>query len=728
MGSPPGFGRRGTYSSWFRLLQEVDAIGGYRRSVTRGALFDWVGTQLDQPGNPFAEPLRRWGLLDTEPLVYVNRPSADALAELSESKATRLEAQGKALQAQLGASTVQDALAAFKAQYDADTEALEASYVQPTMSFLSSPPMGLDEPLHSSSGEILGVPLFSGHFSSMSGAELDLALSLRGLTDDQGRWLGVLPDLLTDVGVVLEGAPVAHGEVTERLQREVLGVSVFIVSNARTGRLELVAEASGTDATEFERGIFWARAFLEGPDWRPENLPRIRDVVQARLTSLRGRMLGREESWVQNPPQAWRYGNQPQQLRAWSFLTQAHDVLRIKWRLAEPGSDDARAVITDLAEAGPTLERDGLMDLLAVLQGREGEPPLSANRILRRFERLSEQEAVGVVDLAADLERILADIPDETLAKDLAYLGARLVADWGEPPADALVELTGVREALLVRGGARLVATGGSVLEDIETRVKPLIDALRPAELTDRYPQGENRLIARLVARGGAMDAPHVGLRDPNRRSGVHVNAEPFVGLSAEQDSAVVDHLTANAFAGGGAHTLFMRTWGAGLAYSNGVRPDVRAERILYYAERCPSLGQTMDFVIDVIQNGTIDPDIAEYAVAQSFGSRAASGYEDRAFAMAADIVDGMGPETVRQFRQRVLSQRSRPELVELMQARLLPVHDGVLPGLVKGAQSTSFVIGDDAQLEDWAAWLVARGEPEVERLYPRDFWLPAPL
>ena len=52
---------------------------------------------------------------------------------------------------------------------------------------------------------------------------------------------------------------------------------------------------------ESERAVAWMNLVLNSPNWRKENLPRIRDVVDQQLSGLRRRMQGQEESWVNNP-------------------------------------------------------------------------------------------------------------------------------------------------------------------------------------------------------------------------------------------------------------------------------------------------------------------------------------------------------------------------------------------------------------------------------------------
>jgi hypothetical protein len=174
-----------------------------------------------------------------------------------------------------------------------------------------------------------------------------------------------------------------------------------------------------------------------------------------------------------------------------------------------------------------------------------------------------------------------------------------------------------------------------------------------------------------------------------------------------------------------------MKTWAAGLAYSNGLHPQPALGAIDYYAERCPLLTQTLRFVIDELRRAQPDANIARYAVAGAFGSRIANGYESRASAMAADLVDGLTPDLVRGFRSRILALAKRADLAPTLFARLPQVYGRVLPGYGPLAdEGVYFVIGPEKQLAAYDEYLRAAvgKDTRLVRLYPRDFWLPASL
>ncbi|MEN0068232.1 MAG: hypothetical protein AAGA48_39290 [Myxococcota bacterium] len=724
--TPPGFGFRGTGTGWFDRLDEIDEATGFRRSLTLADHFDYVETKLSAPGNPFTEPLSQLGILEAEPLVYANRPDPAALESLSKAKQARLAAETEAIAKRLGVDDPQLALQQFRDLYDADTAALEAAEAVTEGQFVDNPPLVPDPSLDYTVGSIAGVPAVIGRFDAMTGADVRMYLSLAGLTEAEQRWLPVFTRLLTGVGVIQDGTPLSHVEVRSRLQREVLSASAWTSTNARTGRIELTLHASGTSTEEVDAALGWASTFLSSPDWRNENLPRIRDLVESSLSGLQQRMLGREESWVRNPKSAMMYGDRPEQLRSWSFLTQAHDVLRLYWRLTDPPQTKTQTAALALADLGERYDRDEMRNILRAVAGGEGEgPPRSASRLIRTATQVPKADREAMKTLAGHLERALADVPESSRAADHRYLVKRLVADWEESPTDALTELDGLRGRLGARDGARFVVTAGALRDGMEARVAPLLGLLKDGEPPPAPAPGAHVIRTRVADRGGEGNAAHFGLFDPNRRSGVHLHAGPGPVLTDVSEDNVLDYLVANTWGGGGAHGLFMATWGAGLAYSNGIRTNLDTGRLNYYAERCPSLGQTMDFVMGELAGAQVTPAIAEYAVAQGFYSRAASGYESRTVSMASDLIDARPPELTRAFREALLALRSRPDLAQALQARKDRVYGGVVP---PGGEGLSLVIGDEAQLTGWATWLEAREAGTFQRIYPRDFWIVEPI
>ena len=185
--------------------------------------------------------------------------------------------------------------------------------------------------------------------------------------------------------MIENGQPVPYEQMSERLRREILALTPTFSTNPRTGRVELVLRGSGVGLEESRRALDWMALVLYAPDWRSENLPRLRDVVDQQLAALRNTVQGAEESWVNDPANAWRMQRQPGWLASASFLTRTHNALRLRWQLLDPAPGDGEALaafLTRLAESGRTLDRARLKALLA-----DGKAPGLGGALAQRSAR-----------------------------------------------------------------------------------------------------------------------------------------------------------------------------------------------------------------------------------------------------------------------------------------------------------------------------------------------------
>jgi hypothetical protein len=205
------------------------------------------------------------------------------------------------------------------------------------------------------------------------------------------------------------------------------------------------------------------------------------------------------------------------------------------------------------------------------------------------------------------------------------------------------------------------------------------------------------------------------------------MNTAPSASYHERDPKRLERYLAAQLYAGHGAHALFIKTWGAGLAYSNGLRPDEASGLIQYYAERCPEIPQTLGFVIAELRKAKPDAALVDYAVAQAFDSRSADTFEARAFALGNDLEDGYDPDTVRAFREAILSLSSDDALSDRLFGILPEVTGQVLPGLGPVAPgAVYFSIGTEPRLVRYEEYLRSIDpQARLVRLYLSDYWLP---
>jgi hypothetical protein len=209
------------------------------------------------------------------------------------------------------------------------------------------------------------------------------------------------------------------------------------------------------------------------------------------------------------------------------------------------------------------------------------------------------------------------------------------------------------------------------------------------------------------------------------------MNSAPLLTYVDTDREHLLQFLASKLYGGGGSHSIFTKTIGAGLAYSNGIGSSPTSGRENYYAERTPEIPQTLKFVIDELKKAPRDEGLVDYAIAQAFIEfRSASTYESRGESMAADVADGLQPDMVKRFRQAVLELRKSPKLADDLYDRMGPVYARILPGYDPQIKSVPgaiyFVIGNEKQFTAYEAYLKSTlgANTQLHRLYPRDFWV----
>ncbi|HUH03536.1 MAG TPA: hypothetical protein VML75_16175, partial [Kofleriaceae bacterium] len=386
--------------------------------------------------------------------------------------------------------------------------------------------------------------------------------------------------------------------------------------------------------------------------------------------------------------------------------------------------------------AANTLSR---AELTAVANGEPGTRAVKA--LLARRDALPAPARALAAEALEDLAQLVGELPDDSLSADWRYLCDQIRLDLSMDPGVVLAKLDQVRGLIVRRGDMRMFAVGSAAAHE-ETRsgtealVASVPEGRTPAPVYSKTRFIDERLFGRTGQRGGTARPMFVGLVNPNTQGGVFINAARGYHYSDRDPEALLDYLTSNTYSGHGAHSMFMKTWSAGLAYSNGLRGSLGQGQIRYYAERCPELPQTVRFVIAELARAKRDDGLVDYALAQAFSSRVAASFEGRGEAMASDYADGVTPEMVRGFREALVALRKErgAELGKELHARLPAVYGRVLPGYgpasrnVEGA--TYFAIGPDKQLDAYARYLeaVEGADATLHRLYPRDFWVSRPV
>ena len=719
--TPPGFGDRGIGPTWLEQLDHLAKTAGFVKSLTWAEALTQVDAIVHARGNPWRARLAGWGLLDA-PYGIAARPSPELRARIDTERGQRNTAELARLQAQYKTADAAATLAAYARDYDAQSATIEtAAKATALPPLVDHPPMTLDDDLAYTTLPIAGVPALRATFPTMASTQIRLAFRLDAVPEADLVYLALLPTLLSDAGVLDGKTPIAADAVRERQRREILALTVRYDNDVRTGRSELLVSGAGINPTETGAALWWMQRVLLAPDWRVENVPRLRDLVEQAITANHERMLGAEENWVKDPRDAWVRQTWPLRLHTASFLTIAHDLHRLRWMLEDP--HDAK-VTTEVAAA------------LEKLAGAASQPRVKLVELAAKLGDTGSAPARAILgDAGKDLSALLPDLPAGTLAADWRYLCRQMAHDLRAGTPVALAGLARTRANVITAATARVVAVGSSEhLASASAQVGVLLGLLErtaPKRVTYSHAPAITTRLREHDAGASGAGPLFVGLVDPATSSGVFLDVTDAPGYAATSDAAAVDYLASAMYSGHGAHSMFMKTWAAGLAYSNGLHPELRDGQLEYYAERCPLLPQTLKFVIAQLRSEQPDANIARYAVAKTFTSRVADTYERRATAMAADLADGLSPDVVRAFRTKIVGLANRPDLAAALYARMPAVYGKVLPGFgAPDAASTYYVIGPEKQLAAYQDYLHAAVTPttSLHRLYPRDYWVPAKL
>ena len=741
LNSPPMFGfRRGPAGGWLSFMRSLEEEDGFRKSLALKDRFEFAENLLESDRNIWSDYIAQWKLLETPPYVVGATPSTEYLAKNAMAKEERIDTYIAGFKEKYNSEDQQEALKKYKEEFDANTAELEAiASNQELPDFIDNPPMTLDDNLEYETITLPGdIPMVASTFENMNSARVGMALGLDVVPESHLMYVSYLPSLLTDIGVVKDGEVIPYDDMRERLRQEVLDLSSYFSFGYETGRAELVISGQGSNREELMNAIDWMNTALYDSYLSAENISRMKDIVDQSLISYRNSMKGSEESWVDNPSNGYRFQENPLFLSANCFLTETHNYSRLKWQLTDPGNESDQAQLSDFLDAvkefgvGKTrqekLELLNLIEGLEELQSEDFVYDLKTNPMT--FKDNTRELAK---EIATALKATLPEIPDENLDEDWAYLCDQIKDDLMVLPETTISRFNTVLDLIRKKDNARLFMISNSAdrkaaMPVLEEFVANLDDS---KSIRQQYASSK-RITERMMSRNPeASDPTYVGLVHEGTRNGVLLYSAQVADSYDTTTNAVLNCLSGKLYGGGGPHGLFMQTWGAGLAYSNGYGYSQSTGRVSYYAERCPDVSETMRFVVNTLKNAEPDPALENYAIAQVFGaSRAPDRYETRGEAMANNLADGYTPDKVRTFRQKVLDMRQEPDLFDRIWERMEQAYGPVLIGygepLSGSRDGNFFLIGPPQQFESLQQLIeTAEEEKPVYRLYPRDFWIP---
>ncbi len=739
LNSPPMFGfRQGSAGGWLRVMIAMEDEPGFRKSLVLEDRFAYTDSLLNLDQNIWRELIDKWQLLTVEPYKVGAVPDTSIITRLAEEKKARLAGYIDEFERKYGIDDEQTAIAEFRKEFHAKTAELEALKSKEKLpGFIENPPLTLDDHIKYETIMLPGdIPMIASTFENMTSAQIGLCLKLDVIPESLMVYLPFIPNILTDIGVVKDGQVIPYDEMQERLRQEVLNLYAYFSTSPFYDRYELALVGRGNNLDELKNAINWMNDALYSPYLSVDNIPRMKDLLDQSLLSLRSRMKGSEESWVDIPAETYRYQENPLAMAAGCFLTQCHLYQRLKWMLTDAGEDQQMIalMLDDLKSTGMHKSRSELIEMLSALEELENlSEDVTELPAGLKTDNVTAPSLKLIADIAKDLKVTLADIPDANLAEDWAYLCDETKTDLAVKPEKAISDMENVLNMIRKSDLARMymISSSGNreaTMEIIRELVGKLDSESKPVR--QEYAR-KDRIIEKLKSREPGLNKPiYVGLVHEGTQNGVLIFTAQRAGRYDTTETSIYNCLAGQLLGGGGPHGFFMKTWGAGLAYSNGYSYGSGSGYVRYYAERCPDIAETMRFVVNIAKNAEIDSSLTEYAVAQLFGySRAPDRYEARGVGIANDLTDGVTPEKVRAFRRKILEYKNKDGLYENIVSHMEEAHGPVFIGygrpLVESKDGNFFIIGPEPQFESLEKYIEQNeGKQTVYRLYPRDFWL----
>ena len=484
--------------------------------------------------------------------------------------------------------------------------------------------------------------------------------------------------------------------MSERIRKEILSLSrPTSARNPKTGRVELVVRGAGNDAVEAGKAIDWMRL-----------------VLLSMRTGGRRTSPGCATSSIRRSATYGARCRTPKRTGCAAIASVlAAGQLRCSCATTSFLTADAQCAAAALdAEGRRPAERDAAAAALT-------EPGAASTRCARRCGHGSPSFEAGtdplLADAAKDLDITLNDIPDSSLAADWPALCREMASDLSLGPAQTLATLTEVRQLVLrvrMRGSSRSAPRQPA---NARTGAPGLAGSSRAHRLQRRPIRRLVLVTTRLLERDPAAMRP--GLRRlaesefPERR----VSQQRAAGrMGRHQPRQTAGYLAVSLYGGGGGHSVFSKTIGAGLAVQQWPGRASREGRVGYYAERTP--GAAAD---DEVRGG---------GAAENEARRVAGGLRDRAglwrdaFGVSVSkraarrwrptSPTDWRPTSSGRFHSGVLALRSTPNLANELHRRMGPAVAGAARQWARG---TSDVEGGDLLRhragKQFAAWRCTR-------------------
>lgn len=713
--NPPSFGFS-LDTSWKEYLEVLEMDRSFRRNIAESGIWNGIQEKLNRGQNVWREVIDHFHLLNP-PFATASVPSTTLLKETEQRTRKRIDLKLQALMQQYKTHNEQEALARFAKEETENLQAIERIEASiPRPSYTKNPPLTPDEGLRYRKLQITGVPALAIVFHRPPTSDITLNFDLTRLPRQYYKYLPLFPAFLDSAGLRQGDSVTRYPDLLAQIQKEFYKLSIQYSSNPVSKRAELAVGVSILDEpNRFAGALALLRKILNTTDLSPENLPRLRDIVNQRLAADDAYLQQYQQVWLENPALAFRHQDDELYLAIGSHFTETHFDDRLQWLLHQ--------------HATPEQIRDLGVFATALLQhcAHCSRSQLST--------ALANARADGIkAELVAYWQRNLAAFPESQLQAGLQQLALEIQEDLKTGPEHTLEEMRRMKAAILNRNALNIeLASDEASGKKIESMLPEFLHAIPANPLApDAVARNGSPIWDNLKRRYPSLK-PHfpatVGLVVTNDVPTGTVFTADFPGYTELDRQSLLQVLSSMLFEGTGPQSFYMKTWEAGLAYSNGIASVMGRRFLLYYADHVPDITSLIALVNSLPQaNYSLSASRAvDYALSQAFvPPRAMLPFSRRARAFALDNRDGNTPDRIRKFSQRMLELGHDPSLgQELIRMRVQSI-DPVLfdkANLDKKetARSIFFFLGPEQALSSAANRLPAH---DMLLMWPSDYWI----
>lgn len=713
--SPPSFGAAALLSQleWKEHLQKLELDEQSVRSLPEEGAWQSVAGQLKSRANIWRKVIQQFHLLD-EPYATGSAPSGKLLDELEVAKRDRLQRATRDLVERYHAADDQEALSRF--ENDEKSKSMEIEKIGATVarpSFIEHPPLTPDDSIRYRQFKLAGAPVVASFFKRPPTIDIGLSFDLSQVPRRYYKLLTLMPGCLDSLGLNLSGQVVPYPELRSQIREAAYDFSVKYPVDLRSKKVHLEIRASASDEASFRKTLSLIREMMEETYLDLRNADRLRDIVAENIVSDDRFTQEAETGWLQDPVDALLRERDPLFRAANSHFTKAHWNARLAWLLHKPV---------------PAEEIDNL--------GRFGENILAGSTGLSPQElsqKLSRMEASGLqAEMLEYWRKNIFSFSQAGLIDGLRQLLMEAQQDLRAGPAETIDDLRQLGKFIFNRHALEIDLTlSEGDLKELQPDLVSFLESIPAgANASDAPAERAHPDFADAMSRVTAMPYPrYVGFVEPGSINGDAVFYSDFPGYAQLDKQSLLTSLASTLLSGAGPSSLYMKTWEAGLAYSNGVASLQDTDLLEYYADRSPDLPALMEFVLSGAKGVSELPEkgIVDYALSQSLSfSREMLSPSVRGRWLARDLRDGITPEKVRHFSEALLVLRRDPELAAELKRIGFDSICGVLPTRDCSAQQARehtifFFLGSEKMLAEVEKSL---GAAQFIRLYPSDYWM----